>query len=173
MHLHGQSFRVINFANNEWCNLNRTDCFLRPHWLTLGGCAKEDVSVGDPNNPNLVGGLFWGCKYNTKKDQPSQNLETPLEMDTLQVWQRSYAVIRFKAVNPGYWFFHCHMEQHIPLGMQMMFNVKPSLHPLAPADVPTAGNCPFPGLMQNDTKYLDLMKENEELKKKLTQLVNQ
>ena len=26
------------------------------------------------------------------------------------------AVIRFRADAPGVWQFHCHMEQHIPLG---------------------------------------------------------
>ena len=57
LHMHGHNFKVINFADHQWCNLNRTDCFLRPSWLQLGGCDKEDVAVGDPENPNVVGGL--------------------------------------------------------------------------------------------------------------------
>jgi hypothetical protein len=140
-------FKVINFANYEWCNLNRTDCFLRPHWLQVGGCPKEDVAVGDPNHPNLVGGLYWGCKYNEKKHKGTQNLLNPIFQDSVQVWQRSWLVLRFKAINPGYWFFHCHMEQHIALGMQVVFNIRPSEQPLAPVEMPLSGSrdCDLPG----------------------------
>jgi hypothetical protein len=38
--------------------------------------------------------------------------------------QRSWSVIRFNATVPGVWQFHCHMEQHIPLGMVMAINVR-------------------------------------------------
>lgn len=56
----------------------------------------------------------------------------------------------------------------------MIFNVRPSAHPLAPADVPTAGTCPFPGMkaQKNDTKYMELIQENEDLKKKLLIALN-
>jgi hypothetical protein len=149
--------------------MNRTDCFLRPHWLQVGGCAKEDVLVGDPSNPNLVGGLFWGCAYNETKNRPQQNLTAPLLHDTAQIWQRSWMVIRFKADTPGYWFFHCHLTQHMLAGMQMVFNVLPSKQPKAPANLPSVGTCPLPGM---DLKFEagsmeQLMHENAELKAKL------
>merc|ERR1711937_236290 len=62
--------------------------------------------------------------------------------DSFQLWQRSWAVIRFRADAPGVWQFHCHMEQHIPLGMVMAINVLPSKQKPIPPDVPTEGPCP-------------------------------
>lgn len=160
IHLHGMRFRVINFADFDWCNINRTACFLMP-W-ELNPCPKGDVRTGDPNNPNIELGGFWGCAYNQNKDQAGQNLETPLVKDMVQVWQRSWAVIRIRAWNPGYWFFHCHMEQHIPLGMQTALNVLPSQQPQPPSD------SNIPGLTDQEDMHCHLVsKENMELKQKL------
>ena len=65
-----------------------------------------------------------------------------MKKDMLALWRRSWAVIRFKADNPGAWLFHCHMEQHIPTGQMMVFNVAPDSQPAIPQDVPTEGPCP-------------------------------
>ena len=35
--------------------------------------------------------------------------------------------------------FHCHMEQHIPLGMMFALNILPSKVPAIPSDAPTEG----------------------------------
>jgi FtsP/CotA-like multicopper oxidase with cupredoxin domain len=37
-----------------------------------------------------------------------------------------YAVVRFKADNPGPWAFHCHIELHASAGMFLTFTVHPS-----------------------------------------------
>lgn len=86
------------------CSINRTSCFLMP-W-NLNPCPKEDVRVGDPSNKWLEFGGYWGCVYNATKHKRTEDLETPLQKDMVQVWQRSWAVIRIQAWNPGYWFFH-------------------------------------------------------------------
>jgi len=39
------------------------------------------------------------------------------ERDTVSIEAGSYAVLRFKADNPGVWLFHCHIEWHVPLGL--------------------------------------------------------
>ena len=65
----------------------------------------------------------------------------PLQKDMISLWRRSWAVIRFKVDNPGTWLFHCHMEQHIPTGQIMAFNLLPSKQPVVPTDVPTEGPC--------------------------------
>lgn len=41
--------------------------------------------------------------------------------DTLYVRPQSYFVIRFKADNPGVWFFHCHIEWHLIQGLALTF----------------------------------------------------
>lgn len=40
-----------------------------------------------------------------------------LVRDTITVEAFSYAVLRFKADNPGVWLFHCHLEWHVPMGL--------------------------------------------------------
>ncbi|KAK3730124.1 hypothetical protein RRG08_030555 [Elysia crispata] len=40
--------------------------------------------------------------------------------DTIPVGDRSVVIIRFRADNPGFWFFHCHIELHTELGMALV-----------------------------------------------------
>ena len=144
-HMHGMPFRVINVYNySSWCSLEDVDCFGLPYWSPsdkLNGCPKELRTVGDPANPDIVGGGYWGCAYDPETDKATQNLETPLQKDSFQIWQRSWAVLRFEATMPGYWYFHCHETQHLMLGLQTVFNILPSKQPPVPADVPSSGWC--------------------------------
>jgi iron transport multicopper oxidase len=41
----------------------------------------------------------------------------PVRRDTIMVQQGGYAVIRFRANNPGVWLFHCHIEWHVSAGL--------------------------------------------------------
>ncbi|SCU83094.1 LAME_0C03950g1_1 [Lachancea meyersii CBS 8951] len=43
--------------------------------------------------------------------------EYPMLRDTIYVRPQSNFVIRFKADNPGVWFFHCHIEWHLTQGL--------------------------------------------------------
>merc|ERR1712072_913939 len=133
-------FQVINMANFTWCNVNKTACFVMPK--QVNPCPPEDRGFSDKEHTGGFEDMYWGCMYNETKDLHTQNLEAPLRKDSFQIWQRSWAVIRFKADKPGVWPFHCHMEQHIPLGMVMAFNVLPSQQPPIPSNVPTEGPCP-------------------------------
>ncbi|KAG7891755.1 hypothetical protein KL936_001698 [Ogataea polymorpha] len=45
--------------------------------------------------------------------------EYPMRRDVLYVNPNSYFVIRFKADNPGVWFFHCHIEWHLTQGLAL------------------------------------------------------
>ena len=108
----------------------RAECLA---WIRTCGAGVADRALED---------LYWGCAYNNETDRVTENLASPLRKDSFQVWQRSWAVLRFKADAPGVWQFHCHMEQHIPLGMVMALNVLPSKQKPIPKDVPTEGPCP-------------------------------
>ncbi|AQZ16470.1 FET3 (YMR058W) [Zygosaccharomyces parabailii] len=44
----------------------------------------------------------------------------PMRRDTLYVRPQSNFVIRFKADNPGVWFFHCHIEWHLMQGLAIV-----------------------------------------------------
>ncbi|CAH0553403.1 unnamed protein product, partial [Brassicogethes aeneus] len=52
-----------------------------------------------------------------------RNLLTPPVKDTITVPDGGYTIIRFKADNPGYWLFHCHIEFHVELGMALVLKV--------------------------------------------------
>lgn len=139
LHMHGLLFQVINVANFEWCNINKTACFVMPEFANP--CPRADRGYGDENHKLSELNFYWGCKYNAEKDKPKQNLQTPLRKDSFEIWQRSWAVIRFKADKPGVWPLHCHMNNHLPLGMVMALNIQPSKQKKVPADVPTENPC--------------------------------
>lgn len=47
--------------------------------------------------------------------------------DTVMVPKKGYIVIRFRADNPGIWFFHCHIDLHLVGGMASTFIESPDL----------------------------------------------
>jgi iron transport multicopper oxidase len=92
----------------------------------------------------------------------------PSKRDTVQVNANSYAVIRFKADNPGVWLFHCHIEWHVVLGLTATIiedpaalkgGVIPADHKAACAvqNIPTSGNA-----AGNTNNYTDLTGANTE-----------
>jgi FtsP/CotA-like multicopper oxidase with cupredoxin domain len=142
LHMHGTSFAVVNYASfsESWCSTAHFECFFLP----LAVAKRLDCSnarAGDPGT-KFPYDAYWGCPYDVERDNKSMNLEAPLLKDMISLWRRSWAVIRFRADNPGTWIFHCHMEQHIPTGQIMAFNILPSRQPRIPSDVPTEGPCP-------------------------------
>ncbi|KAM9926416.1 hypothetical protein OXX59_003254 [Metschnikowia pulcherrima] len=52
--------------------------------------------------------------------------EHPMVRDTVYVNPQSYMVLRFKADNPGVWFFHCHIEWHLDQGLAVTFIEAPA-----------------------------------------------
>ncbi|KAI8079499.1 multicopper oxidase-domain-containing protein [Gilbertella persicaria] len=49
----------------------------------------------------------------------------PTCRDTITVPSKGYVVLRFKADNPGVWFFHCHVDWHLPAGLAATFITAP------------------------------------------------
>ena len=50
--------------------------------------------------------------YSAATDDAGFNLVNPVYRDSVTVFVGSWAVIRFKADNPGIWFMHCHILWH-------------------------------------------------------------
>ncbi|XP_038051053.1 oxidoreductase OpS5-like [Patiria miniata] len=71
-------------------------------------------------------------------------LNAPLK-DTVPVPDGGYVVVRFKADNPGWWFFHCHVELHMLAGMSLVIHVgsDDDLPPI-PQDLPRCGGDWYP-----------------------------
>lgn len=70
-----------------------------------------------------------------------RNLKNAPLKDTITVPDGGYTAIRFKADNPGYWLFHCHIEFHVEIGMALVFKVgEHNEMPPIPTEFPTCGS---------------------------------
>jgi multicopper oxidase len=48
------------------------------------------------------------------------NEKDPIQKDTLSIPRKGWAVVQWEASNPGFWFFHCHIEWHLATGMAIL-----------------------------------------------------
>lgn len=92
----------------------------------------------------------------------------PMRRDTVIVPASGNFVVRFKADNPGIWFFHCHIQWHMDAGLAVTLVEAPlqlqervtvpqdSLDNCAALGVATSGNA-----AGNTENYLDLTGQNE------------
>ncbi|WAR13269.1 LAC2-like protein [Mya arenaria] len=102
MHLHGYTFRVVGdgHVTNNW-NDNKA----------FNSVTMQEVIERDRN------GEF------------PRILTNPIYKDTITVHSKGgYSIIRFKADNPGVWFFHCHNEGHLMQGMALLVKVGRPVH---------------------------------------------
>ncbi|KAJ7731143.1 Fet3 protein [Mycena maculata] len=85
-------------------------------------------------------------------DDPSvitmANQTNPLRRDTIQVESGTSATLRIVADNPGVWFFHCHIEWHLEVGLAVQLIEAPLVAQTFAENVPAsvAGNCKAQGL---------------------------
>ncbi|KAH0465256.1 hypothetical protein IEQ34_005359 [Dendrobium chrysotoxum] len=61
--------------------------------------------------------------YKKKEAVKKYNLVNPQERNTIAVPVGGWAVIRFRADNPGIWIMHCHLDGHLSLGLAMALEV--------------------------------------------------
>lgn len=91
-----------------------------------------NVSLADVRDLNERGGI-----------SKRLTAAAPLK-DTVTVPSQGYAVIRFRANNPGFWFFHCHVSNHVHLGMGLVLQVGTETQmPEVPAHFPRCGDWAF------------------------------
>lgn len=95
--------------------------------------------------------------------------EYPMIRDTVYVEPQSYMVIRFKADNPGVWFFHCHIEWHLIQGLALVLIEAPEAIQSDPTQALTDDvkkHCEMNNInyeanaANNSKKYLDLTGQN-------------
>ncbi|KAD3066377.1 hypothetical protein R6Q59_019446 [Mikania micrantha] len=108
---------------------------------------QNTALIGVENHPmHLHGFNFYVLaqgfgNYDPTNDPRKFNLVNPQERNTLGVPVGGWAVVRFRANNPGMWFIHCHLEVHLPWGLGTVFLVEnggtpESTLPPPPADFP-------------------------------------
>lgn len=103
---------------------------------------------------------------------PYEAPEYPMIRDTLYVRPQSYFRLRFKADNPGVWFFHCHIDWHLLQGLAIVLiedpeGIRANESALSQnwKDVCAANLVPIEGNAANNTKnFLDLTGQNLQVK---------
>lgn len=93
IHLHGHSFHVVKVGYPEY---------------NLDGTVKkqsQDLKIACNGVP------YW-------VNQPAITIDQhTVRKDTIMIPAGGYVVIDFFADNPGYWFMHCHIDDHLNDGM--------------------------------------------------------
>ncbi|XP_071491136.1 uncharacterized protein [Diadema antillarum] len=73
----------------------------------------------------------------------ARNFDHPPLKDTVIVPDGGYTIVQFVADNPGWWFFHCHLEFHVVIGMGLLVHVGTDADlPPAPDNFPRCGSWP-------------------------------
>ena len=98
VHLHGR-----------YPNYNKTTGYYQEN--------NKDITCSDSD---LCNNLDWENPLNKMVNVPYANFKSPPLKDTVFVPVGGYVVIRFYSDNPGYWFFHCHIEMHQAEGMSLI-----------------------------------------------------
>jgi len=126
---HATTVKVLKYNATVQLVLQTTNIFVAEnHPMHLHGYNFYVVGQGFGN-------------YNPITDPPKFNLVDPPERNTVISPISGWVAIRFKANNPGVWFLHCHLDDHLTWGLNMVFLVEngPGLSATLetpPADLP-------------------------------------
>ncbi|PVD33733.1 hypothetical protein C0Q70_04993 [Pomacea canaliculata] len=128
-----QVVELIVFHEGRVFSENGHSIHLHGHSFHLLGLGKIGSSLSRADLENLE-----------NNGHLRRNFIQPPVRDTVNVPDGGYAILRFKANNPGYWFFHCHTDSHLQQGMALLIQVgdHSNLPPL-PADFPRCGGMGF------------------------------
>ena len=131
IHLHGHSFWVVASGYGYY---NSSTGFIEKSTNDMS-CLKNQCDFNNIDNEPCTT-ITWRDGY---RPQVTLNSFTP-RMDTILVPAGGYVVIQFRSDNPGYWFFHCHIQEHLLEGMAMIIAVDPSRQNPPPDGMHTCGN---------------------------------
>jgi FtsP/CotA-like multicopper oxidase with cupredoxin domain len=161
-HLHGHSFRVLRVGYPPVYNDTRAVCKW-PAGAPHPECLSTDEITCAEGTGCAVAGWRGGAP-----PAGSLNFHRPPVKDTVVIPPGGYAVVRFRADNPGLWHLHCHMAHHLQAGMGMLLNEAPELHKHfpPPAGFPRCGSLADSGALQRHVA--DARGRWEELAGKLT-----
>ena len=121
MHLHGHSFFVAKIAY--------------PDYDENGTIVSQ---IDDLTIPDCGPGAW---KNNVQPEGIRVDSET-IRKDVIVVPAGGYVVVDFLANNPGWWFLHCHIDNHLKNGMGMVVG-----------ELPECQNPPLPDLMKQTSSF--------------------
>ncbi|HEX4141930.1 MAG TPA: multicopper oxidase family protein [Pirellulales bacterium] len=91
------------------------------------------LSIGEPvrfvlENPTGMDHPFHlhGHYFRVLGPPDQLNRKNPPEKDTVSVPAGGALVLEWNAINPGRWFFHCHIEWHAATGMARVIEIGPA-----------------------------------------------
>lgn len=107
-------------------------------------------NASEPHPWHFHGHSFWVVGrgqggFNEIEDVPNYNLDNPILRDTVIQQGNEWVALRFVANNPGVWYFHCHIEAHLAMGMGFVVVVSPNEIGETPENV---NNCDKNGLIK-------------------------
>lgn len=112
-YIYGTNTNTIVLKKNEIVEIVLNNQDTGTHPFHLHGHVFQTIqraeAVDDNDSP-----LAYDPKNHTSFPQ------YPMMRDTLYVRPQSNFVIRFKADNPGVWYFHCHIEWHLLQGLAIV-----------------------------------------------------
>ncbi|CAI9760810.1 unnamed protein product [Fraxinus pennsylvanica] len=91
---------------------------------------QNTALIGIENHPiHLHGFNFYVLaqgfgNFNRTRDSRKFNFVNPQKRNTIGVPVGGWAVVRFRANNPGVWLMHCHLDVHLPWGLATAFVVE-------------------------------------------------
>ena len=124
IHLHGHTFNVVKIGYPSY---NASNSLLNRKYF----CQNEDVTCHKMHDINSTCERFITVDRNELRVQevkwvnntdPDFENKTYAAKDTVVVPFGGYVVMRFMADNPGWWFFHCHIEIHQLEGMAALIH---------------------------------------------------
>lgn len=110
--IYGSNTNTFVLQHNEVVEIvvNNMDPGLHPfhlHGHTFQVISRSE-GTDDDDNPQV---------YNSLDSLHTKFPARPMMRDTVMVNTNGFVVLRFKADNPGVWFFHCHVDWHLEQGL--------------------------------------------------------
>ncbi|KAK1283394.1 Laccase-3 [Acorus calamus] len=102
-----------------------------------------NIVVGENHPIHLHGHDFYILaegfgNFDPATDKARFNMVDPSLRNIVAVPVNGWAVIRFKADNPGVWLMHCHLDVHITWGLAMVLIVEDGVEELETLEPPTS-----------------------------------
>lgn len=160
---------VLQYGEVVEIVLNNMDPGLHPfhlHGHTFQLISRSE-GTEDESNPQI---------YDEKNPDHTKFPEHPMVRDTVMVNSNGFIVLRFKAENPGVWFFHCHVDWHLEQGLAITlveapFDIQKNQKPIDKSHFAacSTGHIPHRGNAagrygSSDSEWLDLAGENLQVK---------
>lgn len=79
--------------------------------------------------------------------------------DTVNIPHKGYVRLRFRSCNPGYWYFHCHDELHMYIGMMAIIKIGEKADMQSPPEhFPSCGNF-LPPVLHNSQVFSNFIEQ--------------